>query len=195
MVIYTHVKKIKKGYDPSKKKENSSMKRVRTLQTAKKVGWLAEFPEEIYEYMLHFMLQSIRKEKAKFAFMLIMINTCKMFFRILQEAITVLLCDFVNFDVKYTSNPFIKPGMKKIPYFVRICEVFNMIESHTDSREYLRTCLIDDVYHDIEHLSNCLSLLHLANQEGHYLCKVYLSFKRVSIILLSISLIVSLYCI
>ena len=145
------------------------MKRTqRILETAEEVGWLAEFPEELWQYMILYLLGEM-KEGEKIAFMLVMINTCTMFYRILHGPIIMLLCDFVGFDAVYADKKTLDSSVKT-PSVVRMCEVFNMIESQFDPREYLRGCLVDDAYKTIEHHSNCLSLLHLAELEACHLC-------------------------
>lgn len=143
------------------------------LKEAHAVGWLAAFPEELWTIMF----ASLRVDKngaPELGLLLTLMGTCKMFFRLLKERVIVLLAEFLSFDAANTHSRRIETYvLGKERLFVLVGAVLDSVKYEINLREYLRVCAHDDTHQTVGHLTNALSLMHLAYMEGRY---IYLEF-------------------
>lgn len=129
---------------------------MRRLRTAEEIGWLAEFPEDVWSVLM-LAISFDKDDMLDFGFMLILLNTCKMFYRLLQKSLIAIVG---KFDI---SQQFLGPQS-----FNKIHWLFDVLDAYSPVKN-LRGYLQKMASHDLYHLSNCLSLLHLASLSSHHL--------------------------
>ena len=155
-------------------------KALKKLKEAESVGWLAEFPQDIYGILIN-SLRPDERGLPELGVMMSLMGTCKMIAGLLKEPIVAFLCDLMSFDGISKSNKINSSGKGCLFEIIRnmpdnkecMFAIINdtLHKARNNLRTYLLRVISDPSYHTTEHLSNSLSLIHLAYLEGRYLCK------------------------
>lgn len=138
------------------------MKRQK-FRIAKSVGWLAEFPVDIWGVIIGYLPES-EKGVPDLALMLDLMSVSKTMCHLLKDS-TLALCRDV---LAYSSE---RKGMGKgrERFFTHILLFLNEANINGDLGLYINRCVIDKAYQTPEHLSNCLSLFHYVVEEAIHL--------------------------
>lgn len=147
------------------------MKRTR-LRNASSVGWHGEFPIDIWSIIIGYMpLTSYGT--LDLGMTLRLLSVCKGMLGALMDPILF----YLDFIMDYCGSWQMiagktEPG-KKAEVACMTWSVIDQVQKKIDYRvgaltRYIRFCSLDRRYQTIEHLSNCLSLLHYCYLEGCY---------------------------
>lgn len=136
------------------------MKRHR-LRIARNVGWLAEFPDDVWCMIIDFL--PLDDHMPDLAILLCLVGTSKRMCSLLLQTRLLALFQKVRTFYALPSN------MKSDYWLVCIYRFFKAALSSVNLEAYLTQCATNETYKTPEHASNCLSLLHLAVSEGRYL--------------------------
>lgn len=143
------------------------MKRIR-LKKAVSVGWLAEFPLELWAIIIGYL--PTPDLIPNLPLMLTLMGTSKAICSLFKQQVLILLQDFLTFDALPLKNKYCSDEWRPdTVLFACISHFFRVAKPLVDLHIYVDTVLNEALYHTPEHLTNCLSLLRLAYLEGHYL--------------------------
>jgi len=138
------------------------MKRQR-LRIASSVGWLAEFPDDLWGVIISHLPES-EEGVPDLGLMLRLMSVSKTMCDLLKPA-TIALCRDV---LAYTSRRK-EMGKGRDRFFSCIVLLATATNPAGDLGLYIDHCINNKEYQTPEHLSNCLSLFHYAVEEAHYL--------------------------
>ena len=139
------------------------MKRNR-LRIARNVGWLAEFPDDVWGMIIDFL--PLDKYGPDMDTMLSLTGTSKRMCNLLQTRILMLFSKVITFC---TRPHVIMTKSKRDYWLMYIYRFFNAAKPYVPLEKYVTQCMSNEAYQTREHVTNCLSLLHLAVCEGRYL--------------------------
>lgn len=138
------------------------MKRTR-LRIARNVGWLAEFPDDVWGMIIDFL--PLDQYVPDLATLLCLTGTSKRMFNLLQTRILALFGKARTFC---TLPSTMRTGTDDY-WLMYVFRFFRAAKPYIDLVLYLKHCMTEEAYKTREHITNCLSLLHLAVCEGRYL--------------------------
>lgn len=136
------------------------MKRNR-LRIARNVGWLAEFPDDVWGMIIDFL--PLDEYGPDIGTMLCLTGTSKRMCNLLQTRILMLFSKVITF----CTRPYIMMTKSKRDYWLMY--IYRFFNAYTPLEKYVTQCMSNEAYQTREHITNCLSLLHLAVCEGRYL--------------------------
>jgi len=145
------------------------MKRThKRLKKASSVGWLAHFCDDLWTIILT-QLPPIDRRIPDLGLLLRLMGTSKRMCGLLTPQILKLLDNFLGFLklTKWSHCPDSYTGEQAL--FVYADFFFRDPRCLIDLERYIEQCVQTKALHTPQHLSNCLSLLHLAYMEGRYL--------------------------
>lgn len=138
------------------------MKRTR-LRIARNVGWLAEFPGDIWGMIIDFI--PLDQYVPDLATLLCLTGTSKRMFNLSQTRILALFGKVCTFCALPSS---MRKGLDDY-WLMYIYRFFRAAKPYINLELYLTLCVSNEAYKTREHITNCLSLLYLAVCEGRYL--------------------------
>ncbi len=134
------------------------------LKLAKNAGWLAEFPDDLWHVIIQYLPTEKPHDIPDLGLMLSLMGVNKALCMLFTSRVMTLLSESMSF-VQNNEQP---KGPSRL--FWRISLFLEGIkEAGMDLRLYMTKCVTDKAYHTPEHLTNCVSLLNLANREMTYL--------------------------
>lgn len=137
-------------------------RRVNRLRIARNVGWLAEFPSDIWGVIIGYLPTD--KKMPDLGLILRLMGTSKGMFSIFKQPVLTLLAKVLAYNMAPTNS------MKESDYiYLCIYRFFTAAKTEIDLNAYLTQCVTNACYGTVEHLTNCLSLLYLAVCECRYL--------------------------
>lgn len=147
------------------------MKRAR-LKHASSVGWHGEFPIDIWSILINYMpLTSYGT--LDLGMTLRLLSVCKGMLGALMDPILAYLSFMMDHYERWEVIAHRAEPGKKDELVCMTWSVIDQLQKKGDYRvgtltRYIRFCSLDRRYQTIEHLSNCLSLLHYGYLEGCY---------------------------
>ena len=137
-------------------------RRANRLRIARNVGWLAEFPSDIWSVIIGYLPTD--KQMPDLGLILCLMGTSKGMFSVFKQYVLAL------FTKVFAYNMSPRDSMKEKDYiYLCIYRFFTAAEKEIDLNAYLTQCVTNPGYKTVEHFTNCLSLLHLAVCECRYL--------------------------
>lgn len=143
------------------------MKRTR-LRSASLVGWHGQFPVELWSIIIRF-LPLTPYGTLDLAMVLRLLSVCKGMLDALMTPILCYLRDTMSYSEKWRA--IITAGDEKPNIACMTWSVLDDVQKKSRGdllTRYIGFCLLDRRYQTLEHLVNCLSLLHYAYLEGTY---------------------------
>lgn len=141
---------------------------MKRLKRASSVGWLACFCDDLW-IVITAQLPPIDRGIPDLGLLLRLVGTSKRMCSVIAPLILKLLSKFLAYKkiVSRASCPDTYTGEEAL--FVYADFVFAEGQCLVGHRRYIEQCVSTKECHTPQHLSNCLSLLHLAYLEGRYL--------------------------
>ena len=156
------------------------MKRTR-LRSASVVGWHNELPVEIWSIMIYH-IPLTPQGTLDLRMVLRLLSVCKDMLNALMKPILGYLREIMSWSKTWQAT-LETTGTKKKP--IVTCMTWSVIDdlqkkSGDDDllTRYISLCLNDRCYQTVEHLSNCLSLLHYGHLEASYCRELDYKFCR-----------------
>ena len=137
-------------------------RRANRLRIARNVGWLAEFPSDIWGVIIGHLPTD--KEMPNLGLVLRLMGTSKGMYSVFKQHVLTLFAKVLAYNMSPTNST------KKSDYmYICIYRFFTAAKKEIDLNAYLTQCVTNPSYGTVEHLTNGLSLLHLAVCECRYL--------------------------
>ena len=143
----------------------------RTLTEASLVGWVAEFPDDIWTTIFSY-LPAAENGRPNLGLLLRLMATSKRMCLLIKPCVLVLLENFLNFCAYGLATRGCPDTYKCHGIYATFVYAIMFVQRtppRVDLRQYIKDCPIDETNHTAQHLSNCVSLLNLAYLEGRYL--------------------------
>lgn len=144
------------------------MKRGRKpyLPLAKRVGWFAEFPYEVWAIVITYLPETTDR-MPDLGLMLRMMGTSKMMCSLFKDTVGVMLRESLAVTTLGHPRNYYCRAQDKLSMHVAI--FYSGTRYRVDLVPYLTACMKDKRYHTAQHLTNCVSLLRLAVLEVAHL--------------------------
>lgn len=142
------------------------MKRTR-LRSASLVGWHGQFPVELWSIIIRF-LPLTPYRTLDLAMILRLLSVCKGMLDALMAPILGYLRETISYRERRQTT-MIEGGNKRLSFACMTWSVLEDLQKKSGRdhfARYIEFCLFDRRYQTLEHLSNCLSLLHYGYLEG-----------------------------
>jgi hypothetical protein len=167
-----------------REKQSVKMKRTR-LRSASSLGWHNELPVEIWSIMIRYVPLT-PQGTLDLRMVLRLLSVCKGMLDALMEPILGYLREIMSRSKTWQTTIESTNSDKKPNVACMTWSVIDDLQKKSGDRDlltrYISSCLDDRRYQTVEHLSNCLSLLHYCHLEGSYCREINFQMRRSSVV-------------